>query len=115
MRYLNELKNKDLKNKVCLLRLDFNTEDHWRMEASLPTIKFLMSRCKAVVILSHKGRPKGFEKALSLQKKAAVLSKKLGKKLAFISHFRFKEIKDRVASSTKGSLFLLENLRFLDG
>ncbi len=114
MKYLKELKNKNLKDKVCLLRLDFNAEDNWRMEASMPTIKFLLNRCKAVVILSHKGRPEGFEKALSLEKTGKILSKKLNKKLVFISHFRFKEIKDLIISSPKGSLFLLENLRFLD-
>lgn len=113
MRYLSKLKNKNLKDKVCLLRLDFNTEDHWRMDASIPTIKFLLPRCKAVVILSHKGRPGGVDKQLSLKPTAKVLSQKLKEQAIFISHFRFKEIRSLIYSSPKKSLFLLENLRFL--
>src|SRR3989338_4668437 len=101
MRYLNDLKSQNLKNKICLLRLDFNTEDNWRMKASLPTLKFLIKRCKATVILSHKGRPQGFKKALSLKNSANDLKKILKNQIIFISHFRFQEIKDLVNSSPK--------------
>jgi len=113
VQYLKQLKPKDLKDKVCLLRLDFNTNDLWRVEISLPTIKYLTKHCRAVVILSHKGRPKGIEKALSLKPKARELSKLLRKLVVFIPHFRFLEIKNLIHSSPKGSIFLLENLRFL--
>ena len=41
MRYLSRLAPSDFKNKICLLRLDFNTEDNWRILASLPALKFL--------------------------------------------------------------------------
>lgn len=115
MKFLSKSKTGALKGKICLLRLDFNTEDNWRMDASLPTIKFLLSKAKSVVILSHKGRPKGFDSALSLRSTSKELSKKLKKKVVFIPHFRFREIGELVRSSPKGSLFLLENLRFLDG
>jgi len=57
--YLKNVKVSELENKICLLRLDFNTEDNWRMRASLPTIHFLSRNCRVTVILSHKGRPFG--------------------------------------------------------
>lgn len=115
IKYLKNLKNKNLSQKICLLRLDFNTEDNWRLQASLPTIQFLLKRCRAVVILSHKGRPNGFDKKLSLRPVAKELEKGLGKSAVFIPHFRFQEIASLANSAPPGSLFLLENLRFLDG
>ena len=115
MKYLSQLQPGKLKDKICLLRLDFNTEDNWRLEASLPTIKFLAKNCKAVVILSHKGRPNDFENSLSLRPVAKTLSKFLKRTVVFAPHFRFLEIRDLVRASPKGSIFLLENLRFLSG
>lgn len=115
MKFLSNAKAGDFIGKVALLRLDFNTSDNWRMEASLPTIKLLSRKCKALVIISHKGRPKGFDEELSLRSMTAPLRKLLNQRVVFISHFRFKEISDLVRSSPKGTIFLLENLRFLEG
>ncbi|HVO28836.1 MAG TPA: phosphoglycerate kinase [Candidatus Paceibacterota bacterium] len=100
---------------TALLRLDFNTEDDWRMRAVLPTIKFLLKTSPRIVIASHKGRPRGFEKELSLRKNAAALSRLLGRKVVFVPDFNFKKIKEDVAASPRGSIFLLENLRFEPG
>jgi 3-phosphoglycerate kinase len=101
---------------TALLRLDFNTEDDWRMRAVLPTIKLLLKTGGRIVIVSHRGRPVGFEKKLSLRGDAAKLSRLLGgKKVTFIDHFRFVEIKARVVAAPRGSIFLLDNLRFLSG
>jgi phosphoglycerate kinase len=115
MRYLSKVDPKNLRGKACLLRLDFNTEDNWRMEACAPTIKFLAKNCKATVILSHKGRPSGYDKSLSLRSLRAALHKLIGREIVFVPHFRFLEIKDLISASPAGSVFLLENLRFLDG
>lgn len=113
MRYLSQLKKKTLKNKVCLLRLDFNTAGNWRLLASLPTLKFLSANCRAVVILSHKGRPNGFNQALTLRPMTRQISKLLKTTVSFVPQFRFEEIKKRIQSSPRGSIFFLENLRFL--
>lgn len=126
IQYLSALKNKDLSGKICLLRLDFNTEDSWRMEAVLPTIKFLIKKCRSVVILSHRGRPTKVTssklkvpgragKSLSLKPQAEQLSHFLSKKVIFIKDFNFEGTKRKVFSAKKGSVFLLENLRFLEG
>lgn len=115
MRWLRSLKPKMLAGKVALLRLDFNTEDNWRLDASMPTLSFLAEHCKAVVILSHKGRPLGFDRALSLQPVTKALSQKLGKQAVFIPHFRFLEARELIHASPAGSVFLLENLRFMEG
>lgn len=115
MRCLSSLPLKALKNKICLLRLDLNTKDNWRIEASRPTMRFLSKYCRATVILSHKGRPKGFNKSLSLRSAARALSKAFKKKVVFTPHFRFAEIKKQIRSAPRKSIFLLENLRFLEG
>ncbi len=100
---------------TALVRLDFNTEDDWRMVAVLPTIKFLLKNASRIVIVSHRGRPHGVEKKFSLKKDAAILSRLLDRNVIFINHFRFAEIRRAVAKSPRGSIFLLENLRFSNG
>lgn len=100
---------------TALLRLDFNTEDDWRLEAAIPTIRFLLKRSSKIVIVSHRGRPLGFEKKFSLKKDALKLGWYLKRRVCFIGHFRFGEIKKFVDGATTGSVFLLENLRFAKG
>lgn len=113
--YLSKTNPKALAG-TALLRLDFNTTDDWRMRAVIPTIKLLLKTGGRIVIVSHRGRPEGFDKKLSLRGDAAKLSKLLGgKKVTFIDHFRFVEIKKQVAAAPRGSIFLLDNLRFLPG
>ncbi|MGD1003203.1 MAG: phosphoglycerate kinase [Minisyncoccia bacterium] len=115
IRYLSKTSPKELAG-AALLRLDFNTEDDWRMRAVLPTIKLLLKTSGRIVIVSHRGRPVWFDKNLSLRGDAVKLSKLLGgKKVTFINHFRFAEIKKQVAAAPRGSIFLLDNLRFLPG
>ncbi|MEK7195185.1 MAG: phosphoglycerate kinase, partial [Patescibacteria group bacterium] len=103
IRYLSKVNPKKLKG-VALLRLDFNTEDDWRVEAALSTVRFLLARFSKIVIVSHKGRPRGFDKKLSLRSGALILQKLLGKKVFFIPHFRFGEIKKKIADSPRGTI-----------
>ena len=112
--YLRTAHPKALAGTV-LLRLDFNTEDDWRMRSVVPSIKLLLKTSSQIVIASHHGRPFGVDKKLSLKKNADALSKMLHRKVIFIPHFRFGEIKRMVSSAPRGSIFLLENLRFLKG
>ena len=100
---------------TALLRLDFNTEDDWRMRAVLPTIKFLLKTSEKIVIASHHGRPIGTDKKLSLRKNAATLSRFLWRKVIFMPDFDFEKIKEEIKRAPRGSMFLLENLRFNPG
>ncbi len=112
--YLSKADKKNLLG-TALLRLDFNAEDEWRMKAALPTIHFLLKHSDKIVILSHRGRPEGFNQKLSLKKDADTLAKLLGKKIAFIHDLDLPKIKKSVGDSKKGSIFVLENLRFFKG
>lgn len=114
MRYIRTASLEELKG-TALLRLDFNTEDDWRMKASLPTLEFLLGKADKVVILSHKGRPQGIDPKLSLQKPGEDLKALLGKEVKFISEFDFTKMRGEITMAPSGSVFLLENLRFLPG
>ncbi len=111
---------------VAVVRLDFNTEDTWRLEATLPTVRHLLKHARAIVILSHRGRPSAFKlkgsvpegpdaEKFSQKGDAATLGEFLRRDVIFLPEFRFGEIRAAVASAPRGSLFLLENVRFLAG
>jgi phosphoglycerate kinase len=126
--YLRKAKRRNLAG-VALLRLDFNTKDgDWRMEATLPTVRLLARAARAVVIMSHRGRPAGNwkletgnwklspgDRKLSLEKDTKELSRLLKKKVFFVPRFDLAEIKKQISASPRGSIFLLENVRFLKG
>ncbi len=107
MRFLSDLKKKDISGKTCVLRVDFNVEsikDALRLEASLPSIKFLLKNGAKVLILSHRGRPKGVDPELSLKVFLPFLKKHLKKEIHFLDGLP--------AHLPMGEVFLMENLRF---
>jgi len=78
----------DVKGKRVLLRAEFNVPldkvtneitDDRRIRAALPTIRALVERGARLVIVSHLGRPKGFDPKLSLAPVAGRLSELLGR------------------------------------
>ena len=134
MKFLSHLKNKDLANQTCLLRVDFNLTDDdlkkqkipLRIKSVLPTIKFLIKKRAKVVILSHRGRP---EKVSSIKYQVSnhtlkpfvkIISKILKNPVHFIdfdkkTNFVKTEDVQKIRASINGSIFILENLRFLPG
>lgn len=110
MRFLRFLSVRQIAGQTCLLRIDLNTQsagDSLRLEASLPTIKLLSQKGARIIILSHRGRPRGRNLKLSLKPFLPVLEKKLGLKIKFLPAIP--------ATLPAGKLFLLENLRFWPG
>ncbi len=105
-----------LPGKVAVVRLDFNDEDYWRMEKSLPTLRLLLARGVRIVILSHRGRPQGKEMRYSLRKDARMLQKLLATSVKFVPHFRLRQLAHSIAKeSTSHQVYVLENIRFLRG
>jgi phosphoglycerate kinase len=110
-----------VKNKRVLMRVDFNVDvdekgnviDDFRIVKVLPTINFLLeNQAKLIILLSHRGRPqeeKDFKK-LSLEPIANHLEKLLRRKVYFIKD-SLKQ-KGELNNLEKGSIVLLENLRF---
>jgi len=126
MKFLRDLKSKNLSNKTCLLRVDFNIEKGESINKSprflnaVNTIKLLNKKGAKVVILSHRGRPK---KAISDKQQATryslkpflgILSKTLKKPVQFVK-FSDKNLREKIRNSKPESVFMLENLRFHPG
>lgn len=100
-----------------LLRVNLDTggEKSLRFKNALETIKSISKVSNKVIIMSHRGRPRGQQAKLSLRIFVKPLSAGLRKKVAFLENFDFEKIARRVDRSPGGSVFLLENLRFLPG
>ncbi len=109
-----------LKGKVVLVRVDFNVPmdeggrilDDTRIKNVIPTIKFLTDQQARVVLLSHLGRPKGFDTKKSLYPVALELMKKLDCNVDFINAVVGSQVKKRIKQLKEGNVLLLENTRF---
>ena len=109
--YIDEV---EIKDKVILLRVDFNVSlnpdftisNDARIKQSLPTIKYLLKNNNRLVVLSHLGRPKGVDKKYSL----SVVVKKLQEYLPELK-VSLAENVDEVRQK-KDQIIVLENIRF---
>src|SRR3989344_5512517 len=104
---------------ILRVNLDINATEKYgssvRFKSAFESIKKLSSGQNTLVIISHRGRPEGFDKNLSLKRMHKLLQKKLGKSIKFFGHFGFRKIKAEIGKSAPGSVFMLENIRFLPG
>jgi len=86
-----------------------------RIAGAVPTIKYAIDHgAKAVILMSHLGRPDGrANPKYSLKPVVPELEKLLGgKKVTFTDDCVGPEVEKAVASQTDGGVVLLENLRF---
>ncbi len=113
----------DLKGKVVFCRVDFNVPmkdgnitDETRINAALPTIKYLTEQGAKVLLASHLGRPKGqVVEELRLTPVAERLSELLGKEVVKTDEAYGEEVEKAVADLEEGGVILLENVRFYPG
>ncbi len=114
----------ELGGKRVLVRVDFNVPlagaritDDTRIRAALPTLQgILRSQPRAVILLSHLGRPKGKPRAgLSLAPVAPALAAALGRDVAFADDCIGPVAQQAVEALPAGGLLLLENTRFHPG
>jgi phosphoglycerate kinase len=118
---INDIKDSDIKGKRILMRVDYNVPivngevaDNTRITATIPTINRLFARgAKAIVLMSHLGRPDGQRtEKYSLRPVAPVLGKLLAREVTFLNECMGSEVEDFCANLAEGSVVLLENLRF---
>ncbi|MCE5208227.1 MAG: phosphoglycerate kinase [Chloroflexi bacterium] len=117
------IKDINVQGKKALVRVDFNVpikdgkiSDDTRIQAALPTIRYLMDHGASVILMSHLGRPKGkVDPMFSLAPVAIHLGKLLGKTVAFADDCIGKSAVDAAAVLKPGEVLLLENTRFYDG
>lgn len=85
-----------------------------RIVGALPTIKYAAEHgAKAIILMSHLGRPDGkVVGKYSLEAVVPELEKLLGKSVVFARDCVGKEVEAIVNKATGGEVILLENLRF---
>ena len=85
-----------------------------RIIGALPTIKYAIDHgAKAVILMSHLGRPDGKKNPkYSLKPVVPELEKLLGGKVVFTDDCVGPEVEETVNKATGGEVILLENLRF---
>ena len=113
------IKDIDLNGKKVLLRADYNVPledgqitDDYRIQKSLPTVKFLLEQGVTLIICSHLGRPKGVDSSLSLAPVAERLRQLLSKPVQFAHDCVGDEAAQAAGNLKPGEILLLENLRF---
>ncbi len=114
----------ELSGKKIFMRVDFNvpldaeqniTEDT-RIQAALPTIRYLLDQGATVVLAAHLGRPKGEKKPeFSLKPAADRLAELLEKPVTFLHDCIGDTVKQAIKDAKAGDVILLENVRFYKG
>jgi len=111
----------DVAGKRVLVRVDFNVPldaqqhitDDTRIVAALPTIRYLLERGAAVILMSHLGRPDGkVVEKLRLAPVAQRLSELLGQPVQVATDSVGPEVEAQAKALRPGQVLLLENLRF---
>lgn len=131
MKKLSALYNRNLSDEIAIVRVDLNINnkslklrgDNLRVVSIIPTIQFLTKRGAKVVLVSHRGRPETTDtiKEFGLKPFAKIISGLLKKDVTFIpldtegGQIISQKGTEKIKKAPKGSVFLLENIRFLPG
>ncbi|MFN2450133.1 MAG: phosphoglycerate kinase [Candidatus Baltobacteraceae bacterium] len=120
---MQSLKQAALAGKRVLVREDLNVPmqdgaigDMKRIDASLPTLRYLAERGARTIVVSHLGRPDGkADPKYTLKPVADALSKRLGIDVTFSSDVAGVSAHEAVAAMRDGQIVMLENVRFEPG
>ena len=109
-----------VRSRRILVRVDFNVPmedgritDNTRIRAALPTILQLIRDGAKIVLVTHLGRPKGFEPEFSTEPLAVELSKLMGQRVQHTEDCIGSEVENTINELQDGDVLLLENIRFL--
>ncbi len=120
---IRSLRDLDVSGKRVLVREDLNVPtkgaqiaDFTRIDAAIPTLKWLHEHDARTIVLSHLGRPDGKPNpAYSLRPVAQALSDRLGIRVAFADDCVGEVAREAAARLENGDVLLLENVRFHPG
>jgi phosphoglycerate kinase len=110
-----------IKNSKILMRIDINSPidpktgeilDDTRIKAHVPTIRELLERGAALVLMSHQGRP-GEPDFVSLENHGKLLEKYLGHPVNFIDDVIGPAARKAIAELKPGEVLLLDNTRLV--
>ena len=119
---MKTLKDFNFKNKKAIIRVDFNVPlneqfevtDTTRIEAAKATIIDILEQGGSCVLMSHLGRPKGFQEEFSLQHIVKSVVNVIGCNVKFVSDCIGDKAEEAVTNLEAGEILLLENLRFYE-
>jgi len=117
---MRTLKDINFEGQRAIVRVDFNVPldkdlqitDITRIKAAKPTIDYILSNGGSCVLLSHLGRPNGFEQSLSFQNIIDKISEILETKVQFCKTSIGPIAQSKADSLMPGEVLLMENLRF---
>lgn len=117
MKTLNDF---NFENKKALIRVDFNVPlnenfevtDATRIVSAKPTIIKILEDRGSCILMSHLGRPKGFQDEFSLKHIAAKVQDVLGVEVKTVADCIGANVEAAAASLEPGQILLLENLRY---
>lgn len=118
------VRDADFAGKRVLVRVDFNVPvengaitDETRIRAAVPTLEYILEqKPKAVILMSHLGRPKGGPTPeFTLAPVAPALAALLGKEVAFVDDCVGDKVTEAINALPDGGVILLENTRFYKG
>ena len=102
-----------------LVRVDYNVplkdgevDDDLRIRASLPTLQYLLDHGCSLVLISHLGRPEGHDMQFSLEPVAMRLGELINAKVIYVDDTTGDAAYQTVRTAPKGSIVVLQNLRF---
>jgi glyceraldehyde 3-phosphate dehydrogenase len=114
------IENMDLSQKRVVCRFDYNVPinenkivDDFRIYSTIKTIQYILQQSpKHIVLVSHLGRPDGYEESKSLKIITPILEKYLERKIVFLDKGLSNETIDTLSLKHDTNIFLLENIRF---
>jgi len=119
---MKTLKDFNFENKKAIIRVDFNVPlneklevtDATRIQAAKSTIIDILEQGGSCVLMSHLGRPKGFQEEFSLRHIVKSVVDVIGCNVKFVADCIGNKVEEAVANLEAGEILLLENLRFYE-
>ena len=118
---MNTIDNYDFRGKRAIIRVDFNVPlddqgnvtDETRIRAAIPTILKVLDGGRAVILMSHLGRPKkNNDEKYSLRHIIPTIERLLGRPVIFAGDSMGEKAAELARGLKPGEVLLLENLRF---
>lgn len=117
------LKDIEVNGKRVLCRVDFNVPmqdgkitDDTRLNAAVPTIKYLQAQGAKIILITHFGRPKGqVVESLRVNPIAERLGEIIGKTVKKVDEVYGSNVDHAINQMANGDILMLENARFEPG
>ena len=120
------IENKELENKKVILRLDWNVpiidnkiQDYFRIKSTMKTIDYIISKKPySILIVSHLGRPKGYDEKYSfkniIDQISNLFEEKINTVVVLLESGLSSNTNMVLSCTNKNTIYLLDNIRFIE-